>query len=64
VVRELKRVLDPQHGRSAVFTTPPGEGDAGRPYPPATLGRSTKDAELAQLPLVAGLAGAQLLVAR
>jgi ubiquinone/menaquinone biosynthesis C-methylase UbiE len=74
VLRELCRVVDPQRGRLAIFTTPPeAKGTPAAPYPLATRGHFYADAELEQLPLDAGFVsstvrrtdiGAQLLVAR
>ena len=74
VLREVRRVLDPERGRVAIFTTPPeAKGTPAAPYPLATRGHFYEDAELEQLPLEAGFAssqvtrteiGAQLLVAR
>jgi len=74
VLREVRRVLDPERGRFAVFTTPPeAKGTPAAPYPLATRGHFYGDAELERLPLEAGFASsqvtrtdvdAQLLVAR
>ena len=74
VLRELRRVLDPERGRLAIFTTPPeAKGTPAAPYPLATRGHFYEDAELERLPLEAGFAsskvvrtdiGAQLLAAR
>lgn len=74
VLREMRRVLDPERGRLAVFTTPPeAKGTPAAPYPLATRGRFYADDELELLPLRAGFAqarvtrtdvGAQLLTAR
>lgn len=74
VLREVRRVLDPDRGRLAIFTTPPeAKGTEAAPYPLATRGRFYEDAELERLPREAGFAessvtrtdiGAQLLVAR
>jgi ubiquinone/menaquinone biosynthesis C-methylase UbiE len=71
---EFRRVLDPERGRLAVFTTPPeAKGTEAAPYPLATRGHFYTDEELAALPREAGLLdssvtrteiGAQLLVAR
>jgi ubiquinone/menaquinone biosynthesis C-methylase UbiE len=73
VLRELRRVLDPERGRLAIFTTPPeAKGTPAAPYPLATRGHFYEDAELERLPLEAGFAsadvtrteiGAQLLTA-
>ena len=74
VLREFRRVLDPERGRVAIATTPPeAKGTPAAPHPLATRGHFYEDAELARLPLEAGFAsshvsrtdiGAQLLVAR
>ena len=74
VLREMRRVLDPDSGRLAIFTTPPeAKGTPAAPYPLATRGHFYADAELEALPLAAGFGeskvtrteiGAQLLVAR
>lgn len=74
VLREFRRVLEPERGRLAIFTTPPeAKGTPAAPYPLATRGHFYADAELEALPLAAGFAesrvtrteiGAQLLVAR
>jgi ubiquinone/menaquinone biosynthesis C-methylase UbiE len=74
VLREMRRVLDPDSGRLAIFTTPPeAKGTPAAPYPLATRGHFYGDAELEALPLAAGFGeskvtrteiGAQLLVAR
>ena len=74
VLREMRRVLDPERGRLAIFTTPPeAKGTPAAPYPLATRGHFYEDDELERLPLEAGFAearvlrteiGAQLLTAR
>jgi len=74
VLRELRRVLDRERGRVAVYTTAPeAKGSPAAPYPLATRGHFYTDAELEALPLAAGFAEsriahredwAQLLVAR
>jgi len=74
VLREMRRVLDSERGRLAIFTTPPeAKGTPAAPYPLATRGHFYEDDELARLPLDAGFAeahvtrteiGAQLLTAR
>lgn len=73
-LRELRRVLDPERGRLAIFTTSPeAKGSPAAPYPLATRGRFYADDELARLPLDAGFSTsrvtrtdewAQLLVAQ
>jgi len=74
VLRELRRVLDPERGRLAIFTTSPeAKGTPAAPYPLGTRGRFYSDEKLAQLPLEAGFSQsrvsrtdewAQLLVAQ
>ena len=74
VLSEMRRVLDRERGRLAIFTTPPeARGTPAAPYPLATRGHFYDDAELEHLPREAGFAvsrvtrteaGAQLLVAR
>ena len=74
VLREFRRVLDPQRGRVAVFTTPPEmKGTPAAPYPLATRGHFYEDQELEGLAPAAGFTvarvtrteiGAQLLFAR
>ena len=74
VLREFRRVLDPDRGRLAIFTTPPeAKGTPAAPYPLATRGHFYSDAELEALPPAAGFGesrvtrteiGAQLLFAR
>jgi SAM-dependent methyltransferase len=72
-LREFRRVVDPGHGRIAVYTTPPElKGTPAAPYPLATRGHFYEDAELAELARDAGFAlarvtrhdGGQLLFAR
>jgi ubiquinone/menaquinone biosynthesis C-methylase UbiE len=61
VLRELKRVLDPQRGRLAIFTTAPeAKGSPAAPYPLATRGHFYSDAELEQLPREAGFSHARV----
>jgi ubiquinone/menaquinone biosynthesis C-methylase UbiE len=74
VLREFRRVLDPERGRAAVFTTPPEmKGTPAAPYPLATRGHFYEDQELEGLATAAGFTvarvtrteiGAQLLFAR
>jgi ubiquinone/menaquinone biosynthesis C-methylase UbiE len=74
VLREFRRVLDPERGRVAVFTTPPEmKGTPAAPYPLATRGNFYEDHELEELARAAGFivalvgrteTGAQLLFAR
>jgi ubiquinone/menaquinone biosynthesis C-methylase UbiE len=73
-LREMRRVVERDRGRIAIFTTPPeARGTPAAPYPLATRGRFYADDELERLPLEAGFAesrvertdvGAQLLTAR
>jgi ubiquinone/menaquinone biosynthesis C-methylase UbiE len=74
VLREFRRVLDPERGRVAVFTTPPEmKGTPAAPYPLATRGHFYEDRELEGLAPSAGFTvarvtrteiGSQLLFAR
>jgi ubiquinone/menaquinone biosynthesis C-methylase UbiE len=74
VLREVRRVLDRELGRVAVYTTAPeAKGSPAAPYPLATRGHFYDDAELVALAGEAGFAEsrivhredwAQLLVAR
>ena len=74
VLREFRRVLDPERGRVAVFTTPPEmRGTPAAPYPLATRGHFYEDQELEELARPAGFTaarvtrpeiGSQLLFAR
>jgi ubiquinone/menaquinone biosynthesis C-methylase UbiE len=74
VLSEMRRVVDRDAGRMAIFTTPPeAKGTPAAPYPLATRAFFYSDAELERLPLAAGFTesrvtrtdiGAQLLVAR
>jgi len=73
-LREFHRVVDPERGRIAVFTTSPElKGTPAAPYPLATRGHFYDDDELGAHARAAGfgdidvhrvLEGAQLLVAR
>jgi SAM-dependent methyltransferase len=72
-LREFNRVVDPERGRIAVFTTPPElKGTPAAPYPLATRGHFYEDHELEAHARGAGFGdvevrrveGAQLLVAR
>jgi ubiquinone/menaquinone biosynthesis C-methylase UbiE len=72
-LREFGRVLDPDRGRIAVYTTPPElKGTPAAPYPLATRGHFYEDDELLAHARAAGFGtaevrrpdeGAQLLVA-
>ena len=73
-LREFRRVLQPERGRVAIYTTAPElKGTPAAPYPLATRGHFYEDEELAELPRAAGFReghvlrpgpGAQLLAAR
>ena len=61
VLREVRRVLDPERGRIAVMTTAPeARGTPAAPYPLATRGHFYDDAELVGLPLEAGFSSARI----
>jgi len=61
VLREMRRVLDPERGRVAIFTTAPeAKGSPAAPYPLATRGRFYSDEELVALPLEAGFREARI----
>jgi ubiquinone/menaquinone biosynthesis C-methylase UbiE len=72
-LREMRRVLDRDRGRLAIFTIPPElKGTPAAPYPVSVRAHFYSDAELHRLPLEAGFAeshvtrthvGGQLLVA-
>jgi SAM-dependent methyltransferase len=56
---EMRRVLDPQRGRVAIYTTSPeAEGTEAAPYPLASRGHFYSDDELRELPLTAGFSHA------
>ena len=58
---EMRRVLDPERGRVAVYTTAPeAKGSPAAPYPLATRGQFYSDEELVALPLEAGFSEARL----
>jgi ubiquinone/menaquinone biosynthesis C-methylase UbiE len=60
-LREMRRVLDPERGRVAIFTTAPeAKGSPAAPYPLATRGRFYTDDELVALPLQAGFREARI----
>jgi SAM-dependent methyltransferase len=74
-LQEFRRILDPERGRLAVYTTAPEmKGTPAAPYPLATRGYFYEDDELAELARAAGFrsvevsrpegGGAQLLVAQ
>jgi ubiquinone/menaquinone biosynthesis C-methylase UbiE len=57
VLREMRRVLDRDGGRLAVFTVPPElKGTPAAPYPVAVRAHFYSDADLQRLPLEAGFA--------
>jgi len=54
-LKEMRRVLDPEHGRIAICTTSPeAKGSPAAPYPLATRGHFYTDDELSQLAREAG----------
>jgi ubiquinone/menaquinone biosynthesis C-methylase UbiE len=60
-LREMRRVLDPERGRAAIWTTAPeGKGSPASPYPLATRGHYYTDDELLELARRAGFAEARL----
>jgi SAM-dependent methyltransferase len=60
-LREFGRVLDPERGRIAVFTTAPElKGTPAAPYPLATRGRFYEDHELEAQARSAGFRGAEV----
>jgi ubiquinone/menaquinone biosynthesis C-methylase UbiE len=60
-LREMRRVLDPERGRIAVYTTAPeAKGSPAAPYPLATRGHFYTDEELVSLPLEAGFREARI----
>jgi ubiquinone/menaquinone biosynthesis C-methylase UbiE len=60
-LREFRRVLEPERGRIAVYTTPPElKGTPAAPYPLATRGRFYTDGELEGLAHEAGFAEARV----
>jgi SAM-dependent methyltransferase len=60
-LREMRRVLDPERGRAAIFTTAPeAKGTEAAPYPIATRGHFYGDDELVRLPLEAGFSAARI----
>jgi ubiquinone/menaquinone biosynthesis C-methylase UbiE len=62
-LQEMRRVLDPERGRIAIFTTSPdAKGSPAAPYPLATRGHFYTDDELRALATEAGFA--QATVAR
>jgi ubiquinone/menaquinone biosynthesis C-methylase UbiE len=61
VLREMRRVLDPERGRVAIMTTAPeAKGSPAAPYPLATRGRFYTDDELVRLPREAGFGKARI----
>jgi SAM-dependent methyltransferase len=61
VLREMRRVLDPERGRIAIMTTAPeAMGTPAAPFPLATRGHFYDDAELVGLPLEAGFSSARI----
>jgi ubiquinone/menaquinone biosynthesis C-methylase UbiE len=61
VLREMRRVLDPERGRIAIMTTAPeAKGTPAAPYPLATRGHFYGDDDLRRLPLEAGFSSARI----
>ena len=61
VLSEIRRVLDPKRGRTAIMTTAPeAKGTPAAPYPLATRGHFYTDAELVALPLEVGFSTARI----
>src|SRR5207248_11718621 len=61
-LREFRRVLDPERGRLAVYTTAPElKGTPAAPYPLAARGHFFEDDELSGLARAAGWGDAQVL---
>jgi len=59
--REMRRVLDPERGRVAIYTTAPeAKGSPAAPYPLATRGHFHTDDELVALARAAGFEEARL----
>ncbi len=62
VLREVRRVLDREQGRVAIYTTAPeAKGSPAAPYPLATRGHFYTDAELEALPREAGFAESRIV---
>jgi ubiquinone/menaquinone biosynthesis C-methylase UbiE len=62
-LREMHRVLDPQRGRIAIYTTAPeAKGTPAAPYPLATRGHFYADDELVDLARQAGFESPRLAV--
>jgi SAM-dependent methyltransferase len=60
-LREMRRVLDPDHGRIAIYTTAPeAKGTMAAPYPLATRGHFYTDEELVSLAGEAGFRSARI----
>ncbi|MGH2971924.1 MAG: class I SAM-dependent methyltransferase [Gaiellaceae bacterium] len=60
-LREMRRVLDPERGRVAIYTTAPeAKGSPAAPYPLATRGHFYEDDELVALAREAGFREARL----
>jgi ubiquinone/menaquinone biosynthesis C-methylase UbiE len=61
VLREMRRVLDPEVGRGAIWTTAPeGRGTPAAPEPIGSLGHYHSDEELLALAYDAGFADAEI----
>jgi len=60
-LREMRRVLDPERGRVAIYTTAPeAKGSPAAPYPLATRGHFHADEELVAFAHTAGFREARL----
>jgi len=60
-LREMRRVLDPERGRLAIYTTAPeAMGSPAAPYPLATRGHFYTDEELVGHALAAGFRAARI----
>jgi SAM-dependent methyltransferase len=60
-LREMRRVLRPDRGRIAIYTTAPeAKGSEAAPYPLASRGHFYSDEELVALPLEAGFREARI----
>lgn len=60
-LREMRRVLDPERGRLAIYTTAPeAKGTPAAPYPLATRGNFHTDEELERLAREAGFSNVRV----
>jgi SAM-dependent methyltransferase len=61
VLREMRRVLDPERGRGAIWTTAPeGRGSPASPEPIASLGNFHTDERLLEYARIAGFAAPRI----